>query len=198
MSKLIEEIKVYIEKLFRDHPPEFLYHNLQHTKDVVNIVEDIADNSGISPEEKELLLIAAWFHDTGYPENIPQHEEKSAEYAEIFLNKVNYPALKTDIIRHLILSTKMPQNPKTELEKIICDADIAYIGKDDLLNRISLLRKEWETTINETYSDSEWLEKNISFIESNTFHTKYAKNKFSDTRKKNLALLKKLSEETTR
>ncbi len=197
MNNLLEEIKVYIEKLFENHPPEFLYHNLQHTMEVVNIVEEIADESGISREEKDLLLIAAWFHDAGYPENIPQHEEKSAEYAERFLNKLNYPAEKVDIIRHLILSTKMPQNPKTELEKIICDADIAYIGKDNLLNRISLLRKEWETTINETYPDSEWLEKNISFIESNTFHTGYAKKKFGDTRKKNLALLKKLSEETT-
>lgn len=198
MNNLIEEIKVYIEKLFGYHPAEFVYHNLQHTKDVVNIVEDIADNSGISLEEKELLLIAAWFHDTGYPENIPLHEVKSADYAVKYLNKVNYPASKTDIIKKLILSTKVPQNPKTALEKIICDADIAYIGKDDFFNRISLLRKEWETTINETYSDSGWLKKNISFIESNTFHTSYAKNKFGDIRKKNLALLKKLSEEATR
>jgi predicted metal-dependent HD superfamily phosphohydrolase len=196
MDHLIEEISGYVEKLFQTHSRDFLYHDLRHTKDVVNIVNDIAVNSGIDAEEKELLLIAAWFHDTGYPEDIPYHEERSSEIAEEYLNKINYPADKTAIIKNLILSTKMPQNPKTRLEEIICDADIAYIGKDDFISRIKLLRKEWAQTINKTYNDSNWLKKNINFIESNSFHTDYAKSKFGDMRKKNLSLLKQMTEKT--
>lgn len=194
MNKLIEEISQYVEKLFKTHSPEFLYHDLQHTKDVVSIVDHIADNSGIINEDKELLLIAAWFHDTGYHDDILYHEEKSVKIAEEYLNKINYPADKTDIIKSLILSTKMPQSPKTKLEEIICDADIAYIGKDDFINRIDLLRKEWEQTINKTFNDSDWLKKNINFIESNSFHTDYAKSNLGDTRKKNLHLLKQMAE----
>lgn len=195
MDHLIEEISRYVEKLFRTHSPDFLYHDLQHTIDVVSIVNNIADNSGINTGDKELLLIAAWFHDTGYPDDIPYHEERSAEIAGEYLNKINYPASRTDIIKSLILSTKMPQNPKTRLEKIICDADIAYIGKDDFISRTDRLRKEWEQTINKTYNDSDWLKKNINFIESNSFHTDFAKRKFGDTRKKNLRLLKQKAQE---
>lgn len=196
MDNLLEEIAQYVKKSFKNHSPDFLYHDIQHTKDVVNIVDHIADNSGISKEDKELLLIAAWFHDTGYPDDIPYHEERSVKIAEEYLNKINYPSEKTDIIKNLILSTKMPQNPKTKLEEIICDADIAYIGKDDFISRIDLLREEWERTINKKYNDSDWLKKNINFIESNSFHTDYAKSKFGDTRKKNLHLLKQMIEKT--
>lgn len=196
MNQLIEKISRYVEELFETHPPIFLYHDLHHTRDVVNIIEEIADNSGINHEEKELLVIAAWFHDAGYPENIPLHEEKSAELAETYLKEINYPPDKIEIIKHLILSTKIPQNPKTVPEKVICDADIAYIGMNDFLNRISLLRTEWEQTLDQKYNDSDWLKKNIGFIEANSFHTDYAKNKFGDIRKKNLATLKQMAEQT--
>jgi uncharacterized protein len=198
MNYIFEQIREYVEKLFETHPHMFLYHNLQHTKDVVNIITDIADNSGVNEESKELLLIAAWFHDTGYPEDIPYHEEKSTEIAREYLNKINYPSGKIEIIKNLILSTRMPQNPKTKLEEIICDADIAYIGQNDLMNRIALLRNEWEQTINQKYTDTEWLKKNINFIEANSFHTDYAKSKYGDNRKKNLSLLEQMAEEATK
>jgi predicted metal-dependent HD superfamily phosphohydrolase len=190
MNRLIENISHYIDSLLQNNPSDFVYHNLQHTKDVADIVKDVAENSGIDEEEKELLLIAAWFHDTGYPESILQHELKSAEIAEEYLKSINFPFGKIATVKQLILSTKIPQNPKSLSEKIICDADIAYIGKNTFINRISLLRDEWKQTLKRKFTDYEWLKENINFIEANSFHTDYARNKFGDERKKNLALLK--------
>ena len=196
MNKLIEKISLFVEKLFESYPSVFSYHNLRHTKDVVSIVQDIAENSDIDEKDKELLLIAAWFHDTGYQENISIHEEKSAEIAETYLKNINFAPDKISIVRNLILSTKMPQKPKTVLEEIICDADIAYIGSDNLINRIPELRKEWKQTINKNYTDSEWFKENIKFIESHTFYTDYARKKFGGKRIANLTILKQLLEKT--
>lgn len=62
MNNLIDEISLYIKNLFNTQlPSSFLYHNLQHTKEVVNTVNEIAENTGVNNEEKEMLLIAAWF-----------------------------------------------------------------------------------------------------------------------------------------
>ncbi len=191
MDKLIDEISLYIKNLFHRHlPPSYLYHNLQHTKDVVNTVNEIAENTGVNKEEKELLLIAAWFHDTGYIKSMDNHEELSSEIAEAYLKQRNYPSAKINIIISMILSTRVPQNPQTKLEMILCDADIAYIGSEILIEKIELLREEWKKTLNKSFSDYEWLNKNIAFIESNSFHTDYAKEKFGSILKSNLGKLK--------
>jgi uncharacterized protein len=193
MNNLIVEISDYVKQLFETHPDSFLYHNLQHTKDVVDMVKDISENSGTNEEQEEVLLIAAWFHDTGYPHNILHHEEKSAEIAQEYLERVSFPAAKIKTVKELILSTRIPQNPGTLTEKIICDADIAYIGHDDFINRISSLRDEWVQTIKKTFTDEEWIKQNIDFIEANFFHTEYARQKFGEARKKNLSLLKQIA-----
>ncbi len=195
MNQIVEEVSQHVINLFKAHPALFVYHNLHHTREVVDLVQDLAENSGVESDELEFLLIAAWFHDIGYPETIPLHEERSAEMAEEFLRKKDYPQEKIDAVKKLILSTKVPQNPENDLEKIMCDADIAYIGKKDFISRIDLLRKEWQQTIQRNFSNSEWIRENIRFLESNSFHTEYAKRKFGQTRKENLAELKQLLEE---
>ncbi len=195
MNNLIAEISDYVKQIFEKFPALFLYHNLQHTVDVVNIVKDISENSGTNEEEKELLLIAAWFHDTGYPQNISHHEEKSTEIAREYLEKLNFPEVKINTVEKLILSTRMPQNPITMPEKIICDADISYIGHNDFISRIASLRNEWAQSIKKTFTDEEWIKQNIEFIESNSFYTDYARQKFDETRKKNLARLKQIADQ---
>jgi hypothetical protein len=42
------------------------------------------EESGIADDEKRQLLIAAWFHDTGFTETIDGHEEESTKI-DIFL-----------------------------------------------------------------------------------------------------------------
>jgi predicted metal-dependent HD superfamily phosphohydrolase len=195
MNKLIEEISYYIKNLFEKRlPSSFLYHNLRHTEDVANTANEIAENSGLDNIKRELLLIAAWFHDTGYLESIENHEEKSVEIAGKFLNEINYPADRISTVSRTILSTKIPQNPLIDIEKILCDADLAYLGSDILLQRLGLLRKEWAQTLNKNYTDYEWFKESIIFIEANSFHTDYARTKFGEKRKKNLALLKQMAE----
>jgi hypothetical protein len=99
------------------------------------------------------------------------------------------------MIKEMILSTKIPRKPQNLLDEIICDADIAYIGNENLHEKISLLRKEWESTLNKYYSDYEWIKQNIEFIEANPFLTDYAKMMFGNIRSKNLKNLTKSAEE---
>jgi predicted metal-dependent HD superfamily phosphohydrolase len=193
MNNLIEDISQYISKLFDKRlPASFLYHNIRHTKDVVYTSSVIAEKSGLDNDDTELLLIAAWFHDTGYTESIEYHEEKSARIAEEFLTGRNVPQEKISVVTRAILSTKIPQRPGNDIEKILCDADLAYMGSSDFIEKIKLLREEWSLTLNKTYTDYEWLIASMNFIESNSFHTESAHKIFEGKRKENLALLQQM------
>ena len=54
-----------------------------------------------------------------------------------------------------------------------------------------MLKFEIERREEKKISDFEWLEKNIDFLTSNKFFTKYAKNKFDDRKNINLLELQK-------
>jgi predicted metal-dependent HD superfamily phosphohydrolase len=146
----------------------------------------------------EMLLIAAWFHDSGITETYNNHEEKSAQIAREFLAMNKYPDEKINTVSNLIIVTKIPQNPKNLLEEIICDADISHIGRKGFNTRSQLLRAEWETLQNKKITDFEWLKSNIEFVAGNKFRTRYAKQNFEKQRLKNLdKLQKKLRKEVT-
>jgi len=199
MSDLLNKTSEYASRIISQKLPKgMVYHNLDHTKEVVETTEEIGKSSGLSPNEIEMLLLAAWFHDTGISEGYNNHEEKSAQIAKEFLLSNNYPLEKTDKVSNLILVTKMPQNPKNLSEEVICDADISHIGRKGFNTRSQLLRAEWETLQNKKISDLEWLKSNIEFVGGTKFHTKYAKENFEEQRSKNLAKLqKKLRKEVT-
>ena len=55
------------------------------------------------------------------------------EYAQKFLPEYGYSKIQIEKISQLILATKVPQNPKNKLEKIICDADLDYLGREDFI-----------------------------------------------------------------
>ena len=199
MSDLLEKASKYASGIILEKLPKgMVYHNIEHTGEVVETAKEIGENSGISDEEMEMLILAAWFHDTGITVVYENHEEKSAQIAKEFLISNGYPTEKTETVFKLILVTKMPQNPKNILEEVICDADISHIGKKGFNTRSQLLRAEWESLLNKKISDFEWIKNNIEFVSGTKFHTKYAIENFEEQRVKNLAKLqKKLRKEVT-
>ncbi len=79
----MEYQKVYtfiIDKLEKELPSHLTYHNVQHTKDVVDAAQYICETEKISGNDKELLLTSALFHDTGF---IKVYESHEAAYCEI-------------------------------------------------------------------------------------------------------------------
>lgn len=192
MTEFLKKASAYASEIFEKKLPEgMVYHNLEHTKEVVEEANEIGKNSGLTEDEMEMLLLASWFHDTGITESYNNHEIKSARIAEEFLLRNNYSSEKIQIVKNLILTTKIPQNPESLIEKVICDADISHIGKRGFNTRSQLLRTEWETFQNKQLNDNEWLKNNIEFISQNKFHTKYAKDTYEEQRTKNLIKLQK-------
>lgn len=186
-SKIVEEAEKFITELFRKELPEkLLYHNLDHTAEVVNVVQDLADESDISEEDKEILTLAAWFHDSGYVRKYNGHEAESVNYAKKFLSDHNYPQEKQEVISKLIMSTVAGHEPVGVLEQLIHDADLAHVGRKRFFRRGELLRVELENFNDQAFGELEWEKKQYNFLVNNNFFSQAGKNRFSKGRVKNI------------
>lgn len=195
MSDILEKVENYIENLFKKKlSPDLKYHNLSHTKNVVEAAKDIGKNCGLTDDELEMLLLAAWFHDSGFTEIYTGHEEISVKICSNFLRQHNYPDEKVNMVNTIIMATKVGSAPGNLIEMVIKDADISHMGKKIFVSKSSGLRSEWEKYLGRKYSKYEWLKNNIDFINANKFFTPYANEIFNEQKKTNLIALKKKAE----
>ncbi len=192
MDKLVGEIEVYVEHLFNSYErPYLLYHNLYHTKQVVQHANKIADHYQPDQVSRFILLAAAWFHDTGQlTGDLTEHEETSVQFMGNFLTSKNIDRDILNEITRCILVTKMPVAPVYLLEKILCDSDTWHLGTEDFLHYDALVWREMELRFNTKIENK--VEKSLQFLEVHQFYTEYCINKLSSGKKKNIELLKDL------
>jgi len=191
-NNIIKKATEYVSGVFKDKLNEkFVYHDFTHTSEVIDTCKRLGEISKLSPWDMEVLVLAAIFHDTGYTATIEGHEQKSAEIASKFLKENGCPDEKIEKIRSCILATRMPQQPRSYVEEIICDADLSHFGKKNFFERIELLRMELEYTKGLSFTDFEWLKSNIEMLIQNPFRTKAAQGEFEERRTENLLKLQK-------
>ncbi len=166
-------------------PETMVYHNLNHTREVVSAADKIGTYANLSEEEKETLLISAWFHDTGFKYTYDNHEEKSIELARDFLNKNNYPQEKIDKVASCILATKSGQKPSTLVEKVLIDADFMHLSKKSYFDKLLLLKSELERVKGKKITIQDWYQKNLIFLEAHHYYTEYGKTVMSPKVEKN-------------
>ena len=152
------------------------FHTLQHTQEVVAGSETMADYYHLEDEDRFALTLAAWFHDTGYSGgHAAGHENLSIELAVKFLNEHKVHQTIIDKVIGCINATRLPQNPNSLIEQIICDADLFHLGTGDFREKNKLLREELNDFGNLDLSKKEWRKKNIEFLSKHHYFTSYAK-----------------------
>lgn len=194
MDNLISKTEKFVVHLLNNKlDNKFVYHNLAHTQRVVEKAKELAELAQISEIEKTHLILSAWLHDTGFTEKIENHEDESVKIATAFLTEQGYSNNDIEAVCNLILATKIDNEPKNELEKIIRDADCAHIGSKNYLDVAELLRKEWELTSNKTITEAKWLEESINFLSTqHRFYSNVASSNWDKGKGKNLSQLLKM------
>jgi len=196
MENILLEAEKYVTLLLNDElKHHYMYHNLSHTQRVVSATKEIIEGEQVETDDANKLIIAAWFHDTGYTKSVNNHEELSVGIAQEFLKKYEVSDDFTDGVCHLIMATKMGYEPLNLLEKIIRDADSSHFKDKDYSQISELLRHEWELSQDKTYDDIPWIEENISFFtKHHRYYTNFALENWQEGKDKNLAsLFKNLS-----
>jgi predicted metal-dependent HD superfamily phosphohydrolase len=190
MTDLIKNAEEFVGDFYsKKINKDLLFHSLKHVQRTVKNVQLLAKESGLSPEDTEILILAAWFHDSGHSQTYERHERKSAEIARDFLREDQYPEDKIEKVMHCIWATDLSYTPKDILAKVIRDADILHLGKKNFFKRNKELRQEWEKILGKEYTDEQWLKSDIKFFTGHEFQTDYARNTFGDQKKENLMRL---------
>lgn len=162
-----------IEKMKRELPSTIVYHNVIHTLDVHDAVIRLGTLEGLNEEEIHLLRAAALLHDSGVTVSFEDHEEHSAEIAGECLPSFDFNSAEIEIIKKLIMATKLPQSVDTLMEKVICDADLDYLGRADFFVTSQKLRLEWEYAGNKI-NLSDWYVIQMNFLKNHQYHTQTA------------------------
>lgn len=194
---VVEKARSYVFHLFKDKlSPNYIYHNFNHTLRVVDNAVIIAKAEGINESDTEIIVLAAWFHDTGYIEGPAGHEYRSSLMAENFLKENGYPVDKTVKVVQLILATQLGVEPQNELEKIINDADCSHFADSNYFELSELLREEWKLTQGNYFSDLEWAIGNRKvLLQKHHFYTEYARTLLQPLKQANITELQKTIEE---
>ncbi|MDD2195738.1 MAG: adenylate/guanylate cyclase domain-containing protein [Bacteroidales bacterium] len=162
------------DKLEKGLPTNLYYHNLKHTVDVYTQVELIGRAEGVDHEEMLLLRTAALFHDAGHLIDYDTHEEMAVKLAREILPEYQYSDEQINLISELIMSTKLPPQPKSLLEEIMCDADLDYLGRTDFIPVSDTLYKELHEH-GKVGTLREWNYIQTQFIEKHSYFTKTAR-----------------------
>lgn len=191
MSKLVESAEKFVFDLFKNELDQtFIYHNYTHTERVLRSTREIIENTKINQKDAEILELTALLHDTGYIKTREGHEEESVKIATEFLQNNNANKATIDAVSECIMATKFKDEPKTELGKIIRDADASHFGKKYFEEASEFLRKELEIQGIATYSPSEWVKENIKVLtKKHEYYTDYALKNWQSRKEKNLAKL---------
>lgn len=163
-----------ISQLKRYLPATLTYHSTAHTQDVLKQALKIATHEGVtSPGDLFLLKVAALYHDTGYLHSYHNHEALGCGIAWQELPGFGLSPAQIEVVCGMIKATKIPQSPETLLEKILCDADLDYLGRDDFREIAYSLFLELKH-YNRIPSEEDWNLLQIEFLEKHQYFTDYA------------------------
>ncbi len=186
LKSLLKKADSYVQKeVLEKLPKAYLFHNYEHTAEVVGAAKKLAELAGLEEEDTFLLLLAAIFHDLGYVEGYEEHELKSAEMAAAFLQKHGLEQEKVELVKKLILSTQADASPESELEKILHDACWSFLGRKRFFRRSQLLEMEYEQTREEKISKKKWNRKMLDLQLNTAFLTPYALEEYGSRKNKN-------------
>ena len=183
--------EIILDKLEKELPDYLYYHNVKHTVDVVTEVELIGWAEGVSDEEILILKTAALFHDAGHTIAYDNHEYHGTELAKEYLPDYGYTQEQISRVCDVIMATKMPPNPQNLLERIICDADLDYLGRSDMIPVSNTLYKELKEQ-DKIGTLNDWNKLQVKFITGHQYFTRTAQSLREVNKQKQIERIREL------
>ena len=183
--------QLVLGKLSSELNENLTYHCVEHTLDVMDSAERLAGMEGINGHDLQLIKTAALMHDLGFLETYKGHEIISMRMAGELLPDFGYSKDDIKKIQGMIKSTEIPQSPTNKLEEILADADLDYLGREDLFLIGQRLQYEWK--MHGFISNlKEWHEKQLAFLKAHNYYTDSARELRTAKKKENIDEIERL------
>ena len=189
---IYKKVESFVTELYEKNQTEvLLFHTLKHTEKVVEHAKEIGAYYQLSEKDQFILYTAAWFHDTGHLFTTPaEHEAKSVEIMKEFLKKHIDDQQLIDEIEKTIMATKLPSNPQTLLQQIMCDADTYHLGTEEFKSTNKKIKKEYDRR-KIKMPNKNWNENTLQFLQSHRYFTPYSNELLDKGKEENMQRLSK-------
>ncbi len=181
-----------LDRLKNELSPNLFYHNLDHTLDVLKATTRLAGMEMLDNHSLQLLETAALYHDAGMILTYQNHEDESIHIASEALPRFGYTIEETGDVSRLIAVTRLPHEPSDLPERIICDADMDSLGREDYFIQAFRLHLEWRIFGIMDVSLTEWFRLQVKFLEKHDYFTAPAQSIRREQKAKNLLEMKAL------
>tara|TARA_B100000963_G_scaffold110844_1_gene96464 strand:+ start:1696 stop:2292 length:597 start_codon:yes stop_codon:yes gene_type:complete len=188
-KKLVK--KVY-DDLSKKLDKKYHYHNLFHTKRVINSAIKIGSNYELSKNEWEILLTSCLLHDYAFIDSHIDHEEKGAILAKEILPAYSFNDSDINSIQSLILITKVDAKPQSLLESIIRDADLEYLGSSNFEKISEYLKREW-IECGVVKDDVHFYDIQLKFLNIHKFYTDFMREEGKSWKEKNMKYARRVA-----
>lgn len=168
--------KFILNKLEKELDTRLTYHSISHTLDVLESAVRLATLEKLTEGELILLKTACIFHDSGMLVTYRGHEETSVEICRQTLPSFNYNQKDTETVCNMIHTTKLPQCATDKLDRILCDADLDYLGRPDFFMIAHRLKYEWDVLNIHPTTLMEWYQIQRNFLSAHKYFTESAIN----------------------
>ncbi len=186
----VEKLESFIlEKLHKELPHYLSYHNAFHTEEVIMHAMELGKGENLSEYDLSILRTAAALHDSGFLISNLNHEKHSCELARQHMPEFDYTPEEIDQVCGIIMTTQIPQSAFDKISRVLCDADIYYLGTNDYQLHSGRLFRELRH-FTPALSNENWLLQQISFLESHSYFTGTAKSKLDAKKRANLRYVK--------
>jgi uncharacterized protein len=182
-----------LDRLTTELSSHLLYHGHHHTLDVLEAAERIANHEKISAHEMKLLLVAAAYHDCGFLTSYVDHELAGCAIVQRTLPEYGFDQDDIDAICTMIMATKVPQDPRSRLANILCDADLDYLGRDDFYPIGNTLFEELKY-MGIVKEEQVWNRIQVKFLTAHIYHTTYSKDNREQVKLAHLAEVERIVE----
>lgn len=163
--------KYILDRLGAELPSNLYYHGIHHTLDVYRVSTIIADLEKISDENTMIVNTAALYHDAGFMYRYLNNEVLAVGLVYEVLPDYGYSEKQIKRIGNIILTTKIKIKPRSLLQKIVCDADYDYLGREENAEIADSLYREL-AAYGFSFSEKEWHGMQIEFLNKHEYYTK--------------------------
>jgi pycsar effector protein len=196
---LVRSAREHVFALFRraDHGT-LEYHQFARTRDVVEAAKEIARRSDLDDGERELVLLCAWFYDACYAVGSDDHDQSRALLVE-FLEQQHVQRPTAEQVAACFRGADAANGAPADGDPagdvapsdVLHDGTLAVLASEDFVEQAELLRLELQRRSGKTFSEIEWTQHCIAFVDAHPYRTRFAQLAYSSERAANLARLQK-------
>ncbi len=162
------------------------YHNLRHIQHCLEEFDMVAS----LVKQPAVLEMALWTHDLIYdPEQLPNNEERSAEFAADILNDGGVSKSIVKQIGALIMVTRSHEPDRTPDAEWMCDIDLAILGQNEqrFWEYEAAIRAEYEWVPKATYAKKRAAILQRFLDRPFLYQTEFFRERYEVTARRNLA-----------